>query len=63
MEHARISLVWIINKKDLEQAYTVGHYKTSVIVVHYFPHQQRSRCGFKYLKILMPAGRGHAYSV
>ena len=47
MEHACMS-----NRKDFEQAYTVGHWKTSVIVVQYFSHQQKSHCGFEYSKHL-----------
>ena len=61
MEPACKSLVLIINRKDFGQAYTVGLYKTSVIVVQYFSHQQKFLCGFKYLKILMSTGKIQAY--
>ena len=47
MEHACMS-----NRNDFEQTYTVGHWKMSVIVVQYFSHQQKSHCGFEYLKTL-----------
>ena len=51
MEHAFISLILVIDRKDFEQAYPVGHKKTSVIVVQYYSHQQKFYCGFKCLEI------------
>ena len=42
MEHAFASFALVMDRKDFKQAYTVGHLKTSWIVVQYYPHQQKS---------------------